>query len=97
MITFPLTLNPEETFQMTLFEQFYNFRQLWNTAGQFWTLDVRDEDNVALALGIKLVTGIFLLSQYPQIRFNLKSDNLLADPGREDLTEFVFEITNKDV
>jgi hypothetical protein len=93
----PLTLNPEETFQITLFDIFYNIRQLWNTVGQFWTLDIRDSDNNALVLGVKLVCGIFLLDQYPQVRFNLKCDNDLTDPSRDNLTEFPFEVTNKDV
>ena len=96
MAKLPLTLNPEETFQITIFESLYNMRQLWNTLG-FWTLDIRDENSDPLAIGVKLVTGIFLLKQYPQIRFDIKSDSLLADPGRFDLTSFVFEVTNKDV
>lgn len=97
MASLPLTLNPEESFQIVIFNVLYNMRQLWNTAGEYWILDIRDADGNALALGVKLVTGIFLLSQYPGIRFDLKSDSLLADPTRDDLTDFVFEITNKDV
>lgn len=97
MANLPLTLNPEESFQIVIFETLYNIRQLWNTEGEYWTLDINDADNSALALGVKLVAGIFILSQYPGIRFDLKSDSLLTDPGRDDLTDFVFEITDKDV
>lgn len=96
MIKLPLTLNPEETFQIVIFENLYNLRQLWNTRG-FWTLDINDQDNEPMVLGVKLVSGIFLLKQYPNVRFDLKSDNLLANPTRSDLDTFVFEITNKDV
>ena len=93
----PLTLNPEESFQIVIFETLYNMRQLWNTAGEFWTLDILNADNEALALGVKLVSGVPLLSQYSQIRFELESADLSADPDRDDLDNFVFEITNKDV
>ena len=93
----PLTLNPEESFQIVIFETLYNMRQLWNTAGEFWTLDILNADNEALALGVKLVSGVPLLSQYSQIGFELESADLSADPDRDDLDNFVFEITNKDV
>ena len=96
MTKLPLTLNPDETFQITIFGNLYNMRQLWNTLG-FWTLSIRDENGESLVLGIKLVTGIFLLKQYPQIRFDIKSESVLADPIRSDLNTFVFEVTDKDV
>ena len=97
MAKLSFTLNPEESFQIVIFDILYNLRQLWNTSGQYWTLDINDEDGNPLVLGVKLVTGIFLLKQYPQVRFDIKSNNIQADPGRDDLTDFVFEITNKDV
>lgn len=96
MASLPLTLNPEETFQIVIFNNLYNMRQAWNNNG-YWTLDIRDESNQSMALGVKLVTGITLLKQYPNIRFDIKSDSLLADPTRFDLDTFVFNITNKDV
>ena len=96
MSTLPLTLNPEESFQIVIFENLYNMRQLWNNSG-FWTLDINDQDNAPMALGVKLVTGITLLKQYPNIRFDMKSDSLLADPSRDDLDTFIFNVTNKDV
>ena len=96
MAKLPFTLNPEESFQIVISENLYNMRQLWNTAGGFWTLDINDENNEPLPLGVKLVTGIFLLKQYPQVRFDIKSESLLADPSRDDLDTFVFEVTNKD-
>lgn len=96
MAKLPLTLNPDESFQIVIFDNIYNMRQLWNTRG-YWTLDIRDENNDPIVLGVKLVTGITLLKQYPNIRFDMKSDSLLADPIRNDLDTFIFNITNKDV
>jgi len=95
MTSLPFTLNPEEFFQIVIFENLYNMRQLWNTGGQYWTLDINDESNNTLVSGVKLVSGIFLLTQYPQVLFDLKSENLLADPSRNNLTDFVFEVTEK--
>ena len=96
MAKLPFTLNPDETFQITIFGNLYNMRQLWNTLG-FWTLDIRDENGEELTLGVKLVTGLSLLKQYPHIRFDIKSESVLSDPTRSDLDTFVFEVTDKDV
>jgi hypothetical protein len=95
-ITLPLTLNPAETFQIEIFKKLYNMRQLWNERGQYWTLDINDEDNNPLVLGVKLVTGTTLLKQHPSIRFDIKSDSLKTDPTRNDLDTFVFNVINKD-
>jgi hypothetical protein len=97
MLKLPLTLNPEETFQVVIFDILYNFRQLWNVREEFWTLDIYDKNNEPLVLGVKLVNGIFLLSQYPQVEFDLKSSSLLQDPTRNDLTAFSFEVVEKNV
>lgn len=97
MSKLPLTLNPEESFQIVIFEKLYNINQLWNTFGNYWSLNIYDQDNNPLVLGIKLVTGITLLKQYPKIRFDIKSDSLLVDPTRFDLDTFIFNIINKDV
>jgi len=37
----PLTNNPEESFNISIFETVYLCRQLWNENG-FWTLDIKD-------------------------------------------------------
>lgn len=96
MAKIPLTLNAEESFQIVIFENVYNLRQLWNRRG-FWTLDISDKDNNPIILSVKLVTGITLLKQYPQVGFDLKSDSLLADPSRNDLIDFEFNVINKNV
>jgi len=91
----PLTNNPEESFRVSINEIVYNFKQLWNTIG-FWTLDISDEDNNIIVSGVKLVTGEFLLRQYPQILFDLKSTSE-EDPTRDNLDIFLLEVTDKDV
>ena len=91
----PLTNNPEESFSVAIFNIIYNFRQLWNGIG-FWTLDIKDADGNVLVYGVKLITKEYLLRQYPQIPFDLKSENATA-PGRLDLESFLLGVTNKNV
>lgn len=91
----PLTNNPEETFNIPIFETLYIIRQLWNENG-FWTLDIKDADGNILVCGVKLVTQTSLLAQYPQLDFDLISA-VDSDPGREDLDTFNLEVVEKDV
>jgi len=91
----PLTNNPEENFNVSIFDIVYIFRQLWNGIG-FWTLDIKDVDGNVLVSGVKLITKEYLLRQYPQIPFDLKSENE-TDPGRLDLESFLLEVTDKNV
>lgn len=88
----PLTNNPEELFSASINQNLYNFRQLWNTNG-FWTLDIRDADDNILALGVKIVTKLDILSLYDQIPFGLYSerDN---DPTRDDLDSLLLQVIN---
>ena len=95
MANLPFTINPEETFSLSINDTLYNFRQLWNTYG-FWTLDIADSTGASLAYGVKIVTGIKLLQQYPKIPFELESV-AVSDPTRNDLDEFILEVTLKDV
>jgi len=90
----PLTNNPSETFSIEIFESVYLFKQLWNTLG-FWTISISDVDNNPLVYGVKIVALTSLLRQYPNIRFNLLSTTA-ADPGRNDLAEFILEVIDKD-
>ena len=90
----PLTNNPEETFNISIFDIIYNFRQLWNEYS-FWTLDLKDADGNILVYGVKIVAGEFLLQQYPDIPFDLKNDTAI-DPNRNNLDEFQLEIIDKD-
>jgi len=91
----PLTNNSEENFNISIFDIIYIFRQLWNEIG-FWTLDIKDADGNILVYGVKIITQEFLLQQYPQIPFDLKSKNE-NDPGRQDLELFLLEVNNKNV
>lgn len=93
MAYLPLTNNPEEVFNITLFGTFYIMRQLWNEYG-FWTLDIKLADETVLAYGVKLLAGHFLLRQYPHIPFDIKHDGVI-DPLRNSLDEFKFEVTEK--
>lgn len=89
----PLTNNPEENFTTPINSIVYAFRQLWNTLG-FWTLDIIDSDGNVLVYGVVLVTQINLLSQYPQVPFDLISSTN-ADPTRNNLDSFLLEIVDK--
>ena len=91
----PLTNNPEESFNASIFDIVYIFRQLWNEIG-FWVLDIKDADGNVLVYGVKIVTQEYLLRQYPQIPFDLRSENE-TDPGRFDLESFLLEVSDKDV
>lgn len=95
MLILPLTNNPEESYSIDIFGVIYNLRQLRNTLG-FWTLDIRDQDGVALVLGVKIVSGIYLLAQYPNVRFDLYSSST-TDPDRNNFNEYLLEVINKDV
>lgn len=90
---FPLTNSPEEKFNVSISGIVYNFRQLWNENG-FWTLDILTSDDVAIALGVKIVAGIPLLQQYPQLPFEFTNTGTI-DPTRNTLDEFVLEVTDK--
>ena len=92
----PLTNNPEESFSLTIDDILYNFKQLWNADGEFWTLDILDSDGVALVYGVKIVTQWNLLEQYPAIPFELRASND-NDPTRNNLAAFLVEVTIKDV
>ena len=91
----PLTNNPEEDFNVLINDSIYTFRQLWNEIG-FWTLDIKDVDGNSLVYGVKIITKEYILQQYPQIPFDLKSENN-NDPGRQNLESFLLEVINKNV
>ena len=95
MILLPLTNNPEEEFNISIFDNIYIFRQLWNEYG-FWTLDIKDADGNVLVYGVKVITGEDILRQYPHILFSLIGRSE-TDPGRSDLEEFQLEVLSKDV
>jgi hypothetical protein len=91
-----LTNSHEESFSSSIDDILYNFNQRWNTKGQFWVLDISDSDGNSLAFGVKIVAQLDLLALYPHIPFELRSENEF-DPGRNDLLEFVLEVSTKNV
>ena len=91
-----LMSNAEEEFNSIIFEKLYKLRQLWNTVGEFWTLDILDEAGNVLVLGVKIIAGELLLQQYPHIPFDLKSENSF-DPVYDDLANVNLEVINKNV
>lgn len=91
----PLTNNPEESFNISIFETIYLCRQLWNENG-FWTLDIKDANGNILVCGVKLVAQEYLLSQYPQLDFDLIS-TVDLDPDRNNLNIFNLGVIDKDV
>lgn len=80
-----LANSPDETFSIVINETLYTFRQMWNTLG-FWTLSIFDDAGTALIHNAKLVSGIFILEQYPSIEFDLYIDTEL-DPQRDNITD----------
>ena len=95
MAFLPLTTNPEETFSVSIFDIVYNFRQLWNVNYSFWTLDILNADGTPIVYGVKLITQEYLLMQYPQVPFDLKSE-VDDDPTRDNLNEFFLEVLEKN-
>lgn len=91
----PLTNNPEESFNISIFDAIYSIRQLWNVNG-FWTIDILDAQLVILVHGVKIITKHFLLEQYPEIPFDLFSDDE-SDPSRSDLESFLIGVIDKNV
>ena len=95
MIILPLTNNPEENFSISIFDNLYQFKQLWNEYG-FWTLDIKDADGTVLVYGVKIIAQEFLLRQYPHIDFDLYSA-AVSDPIRTNLDSFNLGVYSKDV
>lgn len=89
----PLTNNPEESFNISIDDLIYTFRQLWNEYG-FWTIDVSNADGVILVYGVKIITKELILKQYSQIPFDLISDNEF-DPARLTLDSFLLDVVDK--
>lgn len=92
--TFILKDSPEDNFNLTVDEILYVFKSRWNNNG-FWTLDIYDQNKNIIVAGIKLVAGINLCDQYPEINFNILIDTD-DDPTRDDLELFPLQFYTKD-
>jgi hypothetical protein len=88
--TYILNNSPEELFSLIIGDNSYTIRQLWNTIG-FWTIDIFDEQKVVIISGIKLVSGIFLLNQYPELNFDILIDTRF-DISRNDLDQYPLQV-----
>lgn len=90
----PLTDSPAESFSIELFGVVYRMQQMWNTNG-FWTLNIADVEGNPIVDGVKLVAKTKLLRQYPSIPFELESTTE-TDPTRNNLSEFILVVTEKN-
>lgn len=57
-------ISTSQKFEITLLSVVYNITVRWCAPGQFWSLDIRDQDNVDILLGVPLITGGDLLDGY---------------------------------
>lgn len=55
---------PSYEFSLTLETVNYFFSFEWNERGQFWIMDILDQDENYLVAGVRMVTGIDLLSRF---------------------------------
>ena len=65
-----LSNSPAETFNIIILDALYKIDKQWNTTGDFWTVSV-ELDGVSIVQGIKIVEGVFIFDQYPQIDFDI--------------------------
>jgi hypothetical protein len=64
----PLSAQPQ-LFNIQLAGVTYFLTLRWNITGSCWSLDIADQDRVAMLSGIPLVTGADLLGQYAYMKF----------------------------
>jgi len=81
---------PENFFSLVVNGKLYNFRQLWNPIG-FWTLSIMDANKKNVVDGVKLISGIYIFAQYPEIDFDMIF-NYKNDPERDTLKDMQAEI-----
>lgn len=85
----PLISMPQ-TFQISLAGVTYNLELRWIQHGQFWVLDINDQNDVPIVNGIPLITGGDLLAPYGYLNFGgqlqVTTDfNLNAPPTSSNL------------
>lgn len=70
MSTFEIPLiSMPQSFEIALGGVTYNLTLRWIDAGQFWVLDINDQNNVPIVNGIPLNTGGDLLEPYGYLNF----------------------------
>lgn len=86
---------PAYGFEISLEGSVYRLDFRWNSAYEFWTMDVRDRQNNVLIGGIKLVINYEILFRYsrgnvpPGSILPIDTTGKLARIGRNDLGEAV--------
>jgi len=80
---------PKQRFSTVINDIDYTMELNYNVMYEFWSLDI--ETNDFNLYGIKLVAGIDLVEQYPQVPFTMKSVGV-TDPTRDDINLFKLEV-----
>lgn len=101
MIEIPLTSAPEQLFSANIDGTTYDFRVVWNSRSEFWTISVRNQ-NVSILEGVPLVSGIDIFKQYNiPIRnvFMVNMDNPNVDPSFDNLGTVcrLFVLTDEEI
>jgi len=80
---------PKQRFSTVINDIDYTLELNYNVMYEFWSLDI--ETNDFNLYGIKLVAGIDLVYQYPEVPFSMISVGL-TDPTRDDIEFFKLEV-----
>lgn len=67
-VEIPLISMPQR-FTITLAGVSYNMILRWNEPGQFWGLDILDQNDEDILTGVPLITGANLLEGYDYLNF----------------------------
>ncbi len=60
----PFLKSPAFEYRIVLESVAYNFSFIWNTRGEYWTMGIRDDQNVNLVDSIKIVLDTELIEQF---------------------------------
>ncbi len=62
--TIPLTAIAAQSFSVTLDDEQFRLRIIWNSREESWRLDISDDTDVRLVSGLKIVPNRVLNSEY---------------------------------
>lgn len=83
MLEIPLTNAPAQEFSITIGDNTYGLRVIFNSRGGFWSLNIA-QDNLPIVNGIGLLGGVDIVKQYPINISNVFIVNL--DDDTQDAT-----------
>lgn len=69
--------------QITLSGSIFLLKFIWNSLNEFWTMDIRDRDEIPIVLGIKVVPNYPLLQDYTDVRLphgEIVCQNIVKSP-----------------